>query len=486
MQYRAGNVTVQTGSNVVIGDGTQWLANAPIGAPFAIEDDLVAYTVARVVSDTEIRLSAPYEGPGGINLFYSITNSFTPKRGYPIIHPGDIDGLLILNRSVQMIDNDMPSGGAEGARALNDLADVDITAAVTGYALVKQIDGTWRGQAIASGGAATAENAGAPVANSAAILKAIPNIISLRRIVGDGITVTENADTISLRPTSVGEVATMRNLGTSGSYGVFKQKFNTEFQMFAFREGSGIRLAQEGDEIVISSTVTGGGTGTVVSTTASNVGTGFVKVVKNKVNEDIKFRSIGFDTQWFDVSLDTDQNTYTVRGRAPAFNQLAGINVSGAVPGTYLSYGSDGIWRPVNLPPSGIKSLAEDIQPKLGGPLDTAGQKILGVSRTKTIVLERPKVMTYPVELANPRDERIVSVVCFTGAGECDISVSVDFSGEDSQLERDISATTTSAKLSVIPSVAVLVNRGSTVDLRVRAVSVDAAMLAVEINYISV
>lgn len=94
--------------------------------------------------------------------------------------------------------------------------------------------------------------------------------------------------------------------------------------------------------------------------------------------------------------------------------------------------------------------------------------------------------MTYPVELANPRDERIVSVVCFTGAGECDISVSVDFSGEDSQLERDISATTTSAKLSVIPSVAVLVNRGSTVDLRVRAVSVDAAMLAVEINYISV
>ena len=94
--------------------------------------------------------------------------------------------------------------------------------------------------------------------------------------------------------------------------------------------------------------------------------------------------------------------------------------------------------------------------------------------------------MTYPVELSNPRDERIVSVVCFTAAGECDISVSVDFAGEDSQLERDVSAIVTPSKLNVIPSVAVLVNRGSTVDLRVQSVSVDAYMLAIEINYVSV
>lgn len=94
--------------------------------------------------------------------------------------------------------------------------------------------------------------------------------------------------------------------------------------------------------------------------------------------------------------------------------------------------------------------------------------------------------MIYPIELSNARDERVVSVVCVTGAGECDISVSVDYSGEDSQLEKDISATVTSAKIPVIPTAAVLVNRGSTVDLRVRTVSVDASMLAVEINYISV
>ena len=81
MQYRTGNVTVQTGSNVVIGDGTEWLANAPVGAPFTVEKDLVAYQIASVVSDTELRLSSPYEGLGGIDLFYSIHVSFTPKRG---------------------------------------------------------------------------------------------------------------------------------------------------------------------------------------------------------------------------------------------------------------------------------------------------------------------------------------------------------------------------------------------------------------------
>jgi hypothetical protein len=484
MQYRTGNVTVQTGSNVVTGDGTEWIANAPVGAPFTIERDAVSYQVASVVSDTELRLSAPYEGLGGINLFYSIHTSFTPKRGYPLLQPGDVEGLLILNRSVQMIDNDMPTGGASGAQNINDLLDVDVSGAVTGYALIRQADGLWKGQAIASGGV-KAENAGLATTNSGAILKIIADTLSLRRIVGDGITVTENPDNITLTPTTLGEVATMRNLGATGSVGVYKQKTGKEFQLFAFRQGTGISLQQEGDEIVISSTVTsGGGTGTVAPTTASNVGTGFVKLVKNKVNDDIKFRSISFDAAWFESTIDTAQDTYTVKGKPVAFNTLQGIDVSGAQVGTYLQLDSDNIFRAKSLPSLGIKSLSEDLTPTLSAPLNTAGQRILGVSRTKTIVIEKPKTMTYPIELATPRDENLLSAVCYTKVGTVDFSILVNSGGEVS--ENGIFWTAGVEKTTPIPSPAVSSPKGSFVDLRVGASSIDAAWLAIELNYISV
>jgi hypothetical protein len=484
MQYRAGNVTVQTGSNVVIGDGTEWIANAPVGAPFTIERDLVSYQVASVVSDTELRLSAPYEGLGGINLFYSIHTSFTPKRGYPLLQPGDVEGLLILNRAVQMVDNDMPSGGAAGVQNIDDLLDVDVSTALTGYALIRQADGLWKGQAIASGGV-KAENAGLPTTNSAAILKIVGDTLSLRRIVGDGISVTENPDSITLTPTSIGEVATMRNLGTAGSFGAYKQKTNKEFQLFAFRAGTGIQLSQAGDEVVISSTVTGGGgTGTTSPTTASNVGTGFLKLVKNKVNDDIKFRSISFDSLWFEATIDEAQDTYTVKGKQQAFGSLQGIDLTGAQTGTYLYLDSDNIFKARALPNLGITSLSQDPNPTLSAPLNTAGQRILGVSRTKTIVIEKPKVRRYPIELLTPRNENLLSVVCRTEVGEVDFSVLVNSDGEVS--ENGIFWKATTEKVNAIPPAPISSPVGSFVDLRVDSATVDASWIVVELNFISV
>jgi len=484
MQYRAGNVTVQTGSNVVMGDGTEWIANAPVGAPFTIEKDLVSYQVASVVSDTELRLSAPYAGLGGINLFYSIHTSFTPKRGYPLLQPGDVEGLLILNRAVQMVDNDMPSGGAAGVQNINDLLDVDVSTALTGYALIRQADGLWRGQAIASGGV-KAENAGLPAPNSAAILKIVGETLSLRRIVGDGISVTENPDSITLTPTSIGEVATMRNLGATGSFGAYKQKTNKEFQLFAFRAGTGIQLSQAGDEIVISSTVTsGGGTGTVVSTTASNVGTGSVKLVKNKVNDDIKFRSIAFDSLWFEAAIDEAQDTYTVKGKPQSLGSLQGIDLAGAQTGTYLYLDSDNIFKARALPNLGITSLSQDPNPTLSAPLNTAGQRILGVSRTKTIVIEKPKVRTYPVEISMPTDENLLSAVCHTSSGVVDFSVLVNSDGEVS--EQGIFWAASPEKTLAVLTPPIFAHKGSFVNLRVDSVTVDAAWLAIELTYISV
>lgn len=486
MQYRAGSVTVQTGSNVVLGEGTEWLTNAPVGAPFTVEKDLVSYQVARVVTDTELRLSAPYEGPGGIDLYYSIHTSFTPKRNYPLLQPGDIEGLLILNRSIQMIDNDMPFGGATGAQALEELTDVDVAGAVTGYALIKQADGKWRGQAVASSSGVQAQNAGLATANSAAILKIVDGVLNLRRIVGDGITVTENPDSITLAPTAIGEVATMRNLGAMGSLGLFKQKINKEFQLFAFRAGTGVSLTQEGDEIVISSTVTGGGTGTVVSTTASNVGSGYVKLVKNKLNEDIKFRSISFDSQWFDATIDANQDTYTVKGKQVNINSLSGIDVTGAQIGTYLQLDPDGVFRAKGLPQLGIKSLSEDPAPKLTAPLDTAGQRILGVSRTKTVVIEKPRVRNYPLELSTPRNENLLTAQFYTEAGTVDFRAVVNGSGEDSEVTQSLIGTANTLKQTSTAQSPIVSPRGSFVDLKIQAVSVDASWLAVELTFISV
>lgn len=486
MQYRVGTVTVQTGSNVVIGDGTKWLVNAPVAAPFTIEDDLVSYQVARVVSDTELRLSAPYEGAGGINLFYSIHTSFTPKRGYPILQPGDVEGLLILNRSVQMIDNDMPAGGAAGVQDLDDLTDVDTTGAVTGYALIKGSDGIWRGQAVASGGV-TAENVGNPtLPNSASIMNLLGSTLQFKRLVGDGIKITDNAETISLAPETVGEVATAMNLGATGSFGVYKQKLNKQFQFFAFREGSGIRMTREGDEIIITCTVTGGSGGTSVPTTASNVGNGFVKLVHGRTGDDIKFRTIGFDTEWFDVTQTDTLETYNVKGKKQSFSKLDGVDFTNAQTGSYAVLDSDGIWRAKTLPSLGIKALADDLSPKLSAPLDATGQRILGVFRTKTIVIERPKVMTIPIELSSPRNERVISVTHVTGAGTVDFSVSVNFFNQDSGAEVDVSATAGQAKAITLATGNTGFLRGSTIDLRIRAASVDAAMCAIEVLFESV
>lgn len=486
MQYRVGTVTVQTGSNVVIGDGTKWLVNAPVAAPFTIEADVVSYQIARVVSDTELRLSAPYEGAGGINLFYSIHTSFTPKRGYPILQPGDVEGLLILNRSVQMIDNDMPLEGFAGPESLDDLTDVDLTGAVTGYALIKGSDGIWRGQAVASGGV-TAENVGSPILpNSAAIMNLLGNTLQFKRLVGDGIKITENAETVSFAPETVGEIATAMNLGATGSFGPYKQKLNKQFQFYAFREGSGIRLTREGDEIVITCTVTGGSGSTSFPTTASNVGTGFLKLVHGRTGDDIKFRTIGFDTEWFDVTQSDTLETYNVKGKKQSFAQLNGVDFANAAPGSYAVLDSDGIWRAKALPSFGIKSLSEDPSPKLSAPLNATGQRILGVFRTKTIVIERPKVMIIPIELSCPRNERVISVTHVTGAGTVDFSVSVNFSNQSEGTDVEVSATAGQAKSTALATGINTFLQGSTVDLRIRAVSVDAAMCAIEVLFESV
>lgn len=485
MQYSFGTVSIERGSNVVIGIGTQWLANAPVGAPFAIEKDNVSYQIALVVSDNELRLSVPYEGVGGQDLFYAIHTSFTPKRGYPILNPGDIEGLLILNRSVLMIDNDMPAGGAAGVQNLGDLIDVDLTGARTGYALIRQADGKWMAQAVATG-SIDLQNAGTAVSNSAAILRFAEDVLSLRRIVGEGILIDEESDYVRLSVESPGEINTMKNLGAIDSYGLYKQKSNAEFQLFALKEGAGIRITQEGDNIVIASTVTSGGTGTVIATTASNVGTGSVKIWKTTSSNDIKLRSLNFDPSWFEVLPDLSDNFYTIKGKAASFKTAADADFSDAVAGSYIFLDEDGKFKASPFPQLGIKSLSEDLNPKLSASLDASGQKILGLSRNKTIVLEKPKQRRYPIEISNARDENLLSVTCYTEAGTVQFSIVVNDTGEDSQQTNGIFGAASTSKNVINATTPVPVSLGSTVDLKIGELSADASWLALEINSISV
>lgn len=75
--YRAGAVTVAAGSNVVTGAGTDFVANAAIGDAF-IGQDGRSYEIGQIVSATDLRLTAPYQGAGGGGQAYAIqpTQSF--------------------------------------------------------------------------------------------------------------------------------------------------------------------------------------------------------------------------------------------------------------------------------------------------------------------------------------------------------------------------------------------------------------------------
>lgn len=75
--YRPGTVSVTTNSTKVTGVGTKWLtAGINPGATFRVDGTPYACEVAEVVSDTELRLAAPYYGNSGVGLSYSIDRNF--------------------------------------------------------------------------------------------------------------------------------------------------------------------------------------------------------------------------------------------------------------------------------------------------------------------------------------------------------------------------------------------------------------------------
>lgn len=106
-QYRIGTVDVTSGSPVVQGFNTLWLANVGQGDVFVVRDGGVSYEVGSVDSNTQLTLTAPWAGPSLLNTTYGITRDFSPTRNYPLITRQDIETASIMRRALLKIDDDV-------------------------------------------------------------------------------------------------------------------------------------------------------------------------------------------------------------------------------------------------------------------------------------------------------------------------------------------------------------------------------------------
>lgn len=114
MQIRTGSCSVTNGESIVIAsDGNDWSQAAPnclFSIP-AIDGSSVLYVVATVttpgLSDSgfwELALTANYAGDTAAAVAYQITKDFTPTLGIPILHYGDTDTAILINRGLLLLE----------------------------------------------------------------------------------------------------------------------------------------------------------------------------------------------------------------------------------------------------------------------------------------------------------------------------------------------------------------------------------------------
>ncbi len=103
--YTTGTVSVTNSSATVTGSGTSWLTNVSVGDIFKVASEWNLYTIAVVVSDTEITLSTEYAGETASGLSYQIVRDFTPTLELMELYPGDRDWTIHLTlQTIRKID----------------------------------------------------------------------------------------------------------------------------------------------------------------------------------------------------------------------------------------------------------------------------------------------------------------------------------------------------------------------------------------------
>ena len=119
---------------------------------------------------------------------------------------------------------------------------------------------------------------------------------------GSNVSLSSDAESITITSTDTGEVNTVSNIDTTGE-GLFKQKSGSDFEFKRIAAGTNISLTQNASAITISSLDTG------EVNTASNVGASGEGIFKDKSGSDLRFKKLKTDSN---ITLTSDSDTITI------------------------------------------------------------------------------------------------------------------------------------------------------------------------------
>lgn len=498
-QYRAGTVTVTTNSATVFGQGTAWVTSGiEPGHWFTIRDEGITYTVAAVLAEDQIVLSAAYQGRSQNSVFYLLHTDFTP-RGYAVPGPNDVEATMIVRRAIYDIDADMTrnlgssSGGGTNITVAS-IKDLNSSTALTGQVMSKLADGSYGFVSPASLGVTllNAANAGTGIGQVYAGTNAA-GAHQFRAVQVVGGTLAQNADRLTITIPTAGETNTLAGIGSAESISLAAPKTGTTLNTYGLRGVNGVSVVRDQNDIVISGSGTGGGGGSTVgeANTGENIGaagTNVVRVFSDKLNTSLRFRTILFNTDHFTVSGEAS-GQYSVTVRRQKLSDSPDTDLANASPGQVLRLEADRIWRAQPMPVSGIPNLQADTAPRLGGDLATSGRRIIGIAGTLSGMIEKPKAKTYTLILksANPISITSVSAMCESGSVSFSLFLGLEIVESNDAAATGVIAGTAVATgvTEVIPGDALQVPAGSRLSLRLAPQSATATDFVFSIAHAS-
>ena len=498
-QYRTGTVTVTSNSSTITGSGTAWLAaGIEAGHWFNIRGQGVNYTVAAVLSDTQLVLTGAYQGATEAGLFYILHTDFTP-RGYAVPGPGDVDATLIIRRSIYEIDADLTSslgapGTGNGQVRVADILDLNSSTALAGQVFTKLASG---GYGFTTPGAlsVTLANLATASADTGLIYAGASGtgVQQFRGLQVIGASLASNADRLTITVPPAGEVNTLTSVGSAQSVSLVAPKSGTVLNAYGLRAGTGISVVRDGNDVLVTNTSPssgGGGTTGGEANTAENLGgtgTNVVRVFSDKLGISLRFRSILLNTDHFTVTGETS-GQYAVSARRQRLADSPDVDTTAAVAGHILRLESDNIWRTQAMPATGIASLQADPAPRLGGDLVLAGRRIVGLTQTISGMIEKPKAKSYTLILKSnaPIGLTSMAATCATGSVNFEVFLGTEPQGiPDGPGVAPIAGSASSTVTEVIPGDVVSVPTGSRLTLRLTPVGSDVADFSFSIAYSS-
>ena len=165
-----------------------------------------------------------------------------------------------------------------------------------------------------------------------------------------------------------------------------------------------------------------GGSGGSITYTMASVGTG-ASLVATPSGTQFRIKALAFDDK-FTTATDQSGALAVALKRVP-LSFIDGIRWENIKVGQVVIRDNSDQLIGLDLPAPGIRSLFEDKTPKLGGPLDVSGQRILGQPITFSGTFERPKAKSYTICLSAPAALRLESIVTSSNVGTLTFRVDI-------------------------------------------------------------